>query len=144
MNRLLHSNRLVGRRSGDTVPGITADGQSRDGRGFRAQGVLTEGYRGPAGVSREGTLAIGPAALGTREDSDRIFGFASGFRRESAQEPSSAGLFFEEVAIARVIRQCRGEFGWRGDLRRSHSPGLLAALARDFSPTLDAFGGRGG
>src|SRR5207245_6088682 len=80
----------------------------------------------------------------TGEDGDRILGSAGGFRRQRAKERRSAGLFFEEVTITGGIRQCRGEFGWRSDFRRLHPPGLLAALARDFSPTLSALGGGGG
>src|SRR5678815_2884166 len=109
MSRLLHSNRRSGGSSGGTVPGITADGQGGDGSSFGAQDVMTEGYRCPAGVASQRALAVGPAALGTGEDGDRVFGAAVRIGRQCARERRGSGLFLEEVTIAGGIRQCRGE-----------------------------------
>ena len=94
----------------------------------------------PAGCGGEGAFAASPAAFGTGEDGDGAFGGASG--RESVEQEGCAGVFVEEVAEAGGI----GSREWSGgrDFGNPQAAGLLAAFARDFPPSLDAFGGGGG
>ncbi len=122
------------------MPGLGEDAECGEGGGLGAQDISAERDGLPAGRSGERAFTVGPAAFGAGEDGDGVFGGASG--RESVEQEWGAGVFVEKVAEAGGVGG--GECGGGRDFGNPEAAGLLAAFARDFPPSLDAFGGGGG
>jgi len=122
------------------LPGLGEDAECGKGGGLGAQNISAERDGLPAGCGGETAFPAGPAAFGAGEDGDGVFGGAGG--RESVEQEWGAGIFFEEETEAGGI----GSREWSGgrDFGNPQTPGLLAAFAHDFPPSLDAFGGGGG
>jgi len=121
------------------LPGLGEDAECGKGGGLGSQYISAERDGLPAGRSGEGAFAAGPATFGTGEDGDGVFGGTGG--RESVEQERGAGVFVQEVAERGGIGGW--ECGGGCDFGNPQTPGLLAALSRDFPPALDAFGGGG-
>ena len=122
------------------MPGLGEDAECGQGGGLGAQDIPAERDGLPAGCGGETAFPAGPAAFGAGEDGDGVFGGASG--RESVEQERGARAFVEEVAEAGGI--VSREWSGGRDFGNPQAAGLLAAFARDFPPSLDAFGGGGG